>query len=472
MKRYALGLCAGLLAGLASSSLSAQPPGLANQPAGVPAFPGAEGFGANTPGGRGGAVYEVTNLNDSGPGSFRDAVSQPRRIVVFRVSGTIDLRSPLRITRPYITIAGQTAPGGGICLRNYSFEIATHDVIVRFIRSRLGDTRGQEADSISILHNCHDVILDHCSATWSVDECLSTSGVDSNITVQWCLIAEALNKSVHAKGPHGYGSLARANGPISWYHNLWAHNDARNPRLGDNYGRGSHPFFDVRYNVMYDYGQICSGLTQGIFNANYVGNYIRSGPMSKAKAPIHIGAPSEISFYLQGNVIEGNAELTADNVRMIDLYEIGGKRQVQTVKEAFPSPAVRQYSAREAYAAVLASVGACLPARDSVDARIIDTVRKRTGTIIDSQKDVGGWPMLESAPAPLDGDHDGIPDAWEKKYGLNPNNPSDANKDLNGDGYTNIEKYLNGIDPTTKIDWRDPKNNIDPLTAPLLKAAK
>ena len=142
------------------------------------------------------------------------------------------------------------------------------------------------------------------------------------------------------------------------------------------------------------------------------------------------------------------------------------------MKEPFPSPAVRPYSAQEAYAAVLASAGACLPARDSVDSRIIDTVRQRTGTIIDSQKDVGGWPVLESAPAPQDSDHDGMPDTWEMKYGLNPNDPSDANKDLNGDGYTNIEKYLNGIDPTTKIDWRDPKNNIDPLMAPLLSAAK
>jgi pectate lyase len=466
MMRVGLGAYAVLLVGLAISPLSSA------QPAGIPAFPGAEGFGARTPGGRGGAVYEVTNLNDSGPGSFRDAVSQSRRIVVFRVSGTIDLQSPLRVTQPYITVAGQTAPGGGICLRNYTFEVATHDVIVRFIRSRLGDTRGQEADSIGILHNSRDVILDHCSATWSVDEDLSTSGVDSNVTVQWCLIAESLNRSIHAKGPHGYGSLARANGPISWYHNLWAHNDARNPRLGDNYGRGSHPFFDVRYNVMYDYGEICSGLTQGTFNANYVGNYIRPGPMSKAKRPIHIGEKSDISFYVQGNVMEGNAELTADNTKMIDFYEIGGKKRVQTVKEPFPSPTVRPYSAQEAYAAVLASVGACLPARDSVDSRIIDTVRQRTGTLINSQKDVGGWPALESAPAPQDTDHDGMPDAWETKYGLNPNDPSDANKDLSGDGYTNVERYLNGIDPRTKIDWRDPKNNIDPLTAPLLKTAK
>src|SRR5262249_2934212 len=310
--------------------------------------------------------YEVTNRNDSGPGSLRDAVSQSRRIVVFRVSGTIDLQSRLRITQPYITVAGQTAPGGGICLRNYAFEIATHDVIVRFIRSRLGDTSGQEADSIGIMHNCRDVILDHCSATWSVDEGLSTSGVDSNVTVQWCLIAEALNGSIHAKGTHGYGSLARADGPISWYHNLWAHNVARNPRLGHNYGRGSRPFFDVRYNVMYDYGEICSGLTQGIFSVNYVGNYIRPGPMSKAKTPIHIGEKSDISFFLQGNVMEGNAELTADNAKMIDLYEIGGKKIGQNVKETFPPPPGPPHSAQGTYAPALSWAGGCLPPGGSV----------------------------------------------------------------------------------------------------------
>ena len=438
----------------------------------LPAFPGAEGFGAKATGGRGAEVYEVTNLNDSGPGSLRDAVSKGNRTVVFRVSGTIELKKRLVVTQPNITIAGQTAPGDGICLRNCPFAVASRNVIVRYLRSRLGDVSRQEDDSMGVLHGARDVIFDHCSASWSLDEALSLSGNETDVTIQWCIIAEPLNNSFHSKGPHGYGSLARSNGRVSLHHNLWAHCDGRSPRLGDNYGKAPYPTFDVRNNVIYDYGRICSGLTQGVLKVNYVGNYIRPGPMSKAKTPIHIGAQSDISFYLQGNVMEGNAELTADNARMIDLYEIGGKRQVQTVKEPFSSPAVRPYSAQEAYAAVLASAGACLPARDPADSRIVNTVRQRTGTIIDSQKDVGGWPVLESAPAPQDSDHDGMPDAWEKKYGLNPDDPSDANKDLNGDGYTNIEKYLNGIDPTTKVDWRDPKNNIDPLTAPLLSAAK
>jgi pectate lyase len=439
----------------------------------IPAFPGAEGFAASTPGGRGGDVYEVTNLNDAGPGSLRDAVRLGSRTVVFRVSGTIDLKSPLRITQPFITIAGQTAPGDGICVRYYTLLIQTHDVIVRFIRSRLGDLHGQEDDAISVLNDCRNIILDHCSATWSVDECLSTSGDDDNVTIQWCLIGESLCHSIHSKGNHGYGSLARANGSISWYHNLWTKNIARNPRLGDNYGRGPHPSFDVRYNVMYGFGATCSGLTQGIFNVNYVGNYIRPGPESTAKTPIHIGnepTDSNITFFVHDNVLEGNQELTADNSKFIDLYEINGKKQAQTVAQPFSAPVTASYSAKQAYDAALLAVGAVLPRRDAVDARIIQEVRDHAGKITNSQNEVGGWPELKSTEAPLDTDHDGMPDEWEKKYGLNPNDPSDARGDLNGDGYTNLEKYLNGLDPTRKTDWRDPKNNRDPLTASILKA--
>jgi pectate lyase len=438
----------------------------------LPAFPGAEGCGSFTPGGRGGAVYEVANLNDSGPGSFRDAVSQGNRIIVFRVSGTIELKRPFCVAQPFITIAGQTAPGDGICLRNYTFQISTHDVIVRFIRSRLGDVSRQQDDAISVLHGCKNVILDHCSATWSVDEGLSTSGIDSDITVQWCLIAEALDSSLHSKGAHGYGSLARANGPVSWHNNLWAHNDSRNPRMGDNYGNGAHPAFDVRNNVMYDYGNICSGLTQGVFTVNYVGNCIRPGPSSKAKFPIHIGAESDIQFYLRDNAMIGNDALTENNANFIDHLEINGKPQVRIVDKPFDAPPVATVSAQDAYKIVLAAVGACKPVRDSVDARIINNVREGKGKIINSQEEVGGWPNLKSLPAPSDRDRDGLPDEWEKAYGLNPNDPSDAHADSDKDGYTNLEEYLNGTDPNRYIDYRDPKNNKDALTADLIKAGK
>ncbi len=442
------------------------------QPTTLPAFPGAEGFGAGTPGGRGGAIYEVTNLDDSGDGSFRDALSQPNRIVVFRVSGTIELKSQIHLRVPNITIAGQTAPGDGICLRGYTFEINTHDVIVRFLRSRLGDEDRQESDGMTIGNGSSNVILDHCSSTWSVDEALSTAGNNQNITIQWCLIAEGLNHSIHAKGAHGYGSLARANGPVSWYHNLWAHNNSRNPRLGDAYGRGAHPFFDVRNNVMYDYGEICSGLTQGTFNANYVNNYIKPGPSSKAQFPIHIGAssgPSDLVYYAHGNIFEGNEEFTRDNTKFVDASKINDETKFRFADHPFDSPVMKTLSAEDAYKAVLAGVGAVLPKRDSVDARIVDEVRNRKGQIIDSQNQVGGWPELKSTPAPLDSDHDGIPDEWEKQHGLNPNDASDGAIDSDKDGYTNVEEYLNGTDPKQSIDYRDSKNNVDALTADLIR---
>ena len=261
-------------------------------PSTLPAFPGAEGYGANTPGGRGGKILFVTNLDDSGPGSLRDAceVASGPRIVLFRVAGTIAFKKPITVRNPFLTVAGHRAPGDGVCLRDATFGIATHVVVVRYLRARLGDTSKQESDCIDLLNGANNCILDHCSATWSVDECLSTSGMNANCTIQWCLIGESLNQSRHAKGKHGYGSLARANGPMSWHHNLWIHNDARNPRLGDNYGRdGLFPAFDVRNNVMYNFGGTASGLTQGKFTVNYVGNYLRPGPSSKAKTPIHIG---------------------------------------------------------------------------------------------------------------------------------------------------------------------------------------
>jgi len=414
----------------------------------VPAFPGAQGFGANTPGGRGGRVIFVTNLNDAGPGSLRAACdADGPRTVIFRVSGLISLASPITVKNPFLTIAGQTAPGDGICLRNFTFNIATHDVVVRYLRSRLGDLSAQESDSITLVSGAHDVVLDHCSATWSIDESLSLAGNVSNVTIQWCLIGNALNHSKHAKGDHGYGSLSRANGPVTWHHNLWVHNNSRNPRLGDNYGRPPFPTFDVRNNVMYDYGEICSGLTQGVLKVNYVGNYIRPGPSSKATTPIHVGGPSQLSFYIRDNVFEGHDSFTTDNSTFFDPVMIDGKRQLEIVSQPFDAPLVQTSSARDAYTAVLASVGASLPRRDSVDARIINEVKSGTGSIIDSQEQVGSWPELKSTTPPVDTDEDGMPDAWERKFGLNPHDASDGSKDKDGDGYTNLEEYLNNTNP-------------------------
>lgn len=429
------------LTALALSFLAARSLG-----AGLASFPGAEGFGATTPGGRGGRVLFVDNLNDSGPGSLRAACDAGGpRIVMFRVSGTIALRKPITVRNPFLTIAGQSAPGDGICLRDAAIGIETHDVVVRYLRSRLGDVSGEESDCIDLLHGARDCVIDHCSATWSVDECLSTSGDVQNCTIQWCLIGESLNQSKHQKGAHGYGSLARANGPVSWHHNLWIHNDSRNPRLGDNYGRGQKfPTFDVRNNVIYDFGGTASGLTQGILKVNYVGNYLRPGPSSKAPKPISVGHPSQLTYFIRDNVIEGNEPLTADNSQFFSSVDWQGKREVQIVDTPFAAPAVTTVAAKDAVELVLAGVGASQPRRDAVDARLVGHVRSRGGRLINSQSEVGGWPELKSTPPPADADHDGLPDGWETAHGLDPQNPADAAAPA-ASGYSNLEEYLNRL---------------------------
>ena len=401
--------------------------------AATPAFPGAEGFGADTPGGRGGRVIAVTNTNDSGPGSFRAACeANGPRIVVFRTGGLIDLKKNIVVVNPYLTIAAQTAPADGICLRDHQIVIDTHDVIVRYLRSRPGDISGKEVDAISIAGSSRNVIADHCSATWSVDECLSPSGGIADVTVQWCLIAEGLNHSVHKKGPHGYGSLVRAAGGLSLHHNLWAHNPGRNPRLGDNYGRPPFPTFDVRNNVIYDYGG--PSVTGDHLEANYINNYIRPGPDTKRRETIGPTATAALKFYLDGNELAG--KITADLFAKME--------GVTIARTPFAAPPVHTVSAAEAYQVVLADVGANVPVRDAVDARIIADVRNGAGRFVDSQKQVGGWPDYRPGAPPRDTDGDGIPDDWETAHGLNPNDPNDAAK-MRPSGYTAIEEYINSL---------------------------
>lgn len=411
----------------------------------IPAFPEAEGFGSTTIGGRGGKVYVVTNLDDDGPGSFRAACRAPEpRIIVFAVSGLIDLKKPINVTEPYLTIAGQTAPGEGICLMRSEFKICTHDVIVRFLRSRPGDIAGKTYDAMGIGDRAYNVIFDHCSATWSVDECLSPSGAIHDITVQWCLIGESLNKSVHPKGEHGYGSLVRAVGGVTMHHNLWVDNDARNPRLGDNYGDPPYPTFDIRNNVMYNWGRICSGQTGDNISANYVGNYLRPGPNSIKHPPIVLTKTADVTYYVDGNVYEGAPEYTAPSAMFTSSDK--DEPHFKLVPKPFETPRVTTTSAKEAYKQVLAQVGAICPIRDMTDASIINEVTSNKGRIIDSQNEVGGWAIYSFEAAVLDSDGDGIPDAWETAHGLDPKNPDDAAalaKD--NSGYTNIENYVNAI---------------------------
>ncbi len=435
------------------------------------AFPTAEGYGKYSLGGRGGVVYEVTNLNDSGEGSLRAAVeaSEPRT-VVFRISGTITLESPLKIRHPYITIAGQTAPGDGICIRKYPISIDADHVIIRYLRVRLGDESGEDYDAVSSRYVKH-IILDHISSSWSVDECMSIYHCDS-ITVQWCLIAESMSQSNHVKGSHGFGGIWGSNYG-TYHHNLFAHHSSRNPRMASGSG-----YTDYRNNVIYNWGyqslyggeKSQQGNDRFSFSTfNIVANYYKPGPATQpGEVSFRIANPSSRSetdfglWYIAGNVIEGNKEVSADNWN-------GG---VQTkiafekirLRQAWKSMPINEQTATEAYKIVLDNVGATLPDCDAVDARIIKEVREGFATyegksykkrhavtdsakacgIIDTQKDVGGWPELKSQRAPKDTDHDGMPNEWEDKNNLDKNNPDDRNM-VASDGYTMLEKYLNSI---------------------------
>src|SRR5262245_25558051 len=351
-----------------------------------PAFPGAEGFGTTTPGGRGGAEMAVATLADAGPGSFRAAVTAAGpRTVVFRVAGLITLDAPVTIAEPFLTIDGASAPGEGITIRGSEVVVRTHDVVIRHMRFRPGDIGGKEVDALNIAGSSHHVVTDHVSASWAIDENLSASGAIRDVTIQWSLIAEGLNRSVHAKGPHGYGSLVRAVGGVSLHHNLWAHNDSRNPRLGDNYGAPPFPSFDVRNNVIYDYGSIASGMTGDRLSANYVANYIRPGPSSSRRGPIVLTDTADVRYFVEGNVVDGRDDITADNAKLFDRAALNGRSLVSIVARPFPAPAVRTTSAQQALADVLAGAGATLPRRDAVDARIVHEVPTRTGRIIDPE---------------------------------------------------------------------------------------
>lgn len=396
----------------------------------LPAFPGAEGYGAQTPGGRGGRVLIVGNLNDSGRGSLRAALeAEGPRIVVFRVAGVIDLKTPIRITQPFVTVAGQSAPGGGITLRGHGIVVNTHDVVIRHLRARPGDISGDEVDGIAIGGASRNVVVDHCSVSWSVDENLSPSGGISDVTVQWSIISEGLNRSVHAKGAHGYGSLVRASGGVTLHHNLWAHNASRNPRLGCNYGRPPFPRFDVRNNVVYNAGG--PNVAGDTFEANYVANFHKPGADSPAGHPVF--SPTEkaaLRFHF--------AENEPANLRW------SVRPGITEVGQPFESPQVRTTSAERAYEEVLAHAGATLPRRDAVDERIVREVREGTGAHIDSQWEVGGWPSIESGRPPRDTDRDGMPDDWELKRGLKPRDAADAAL-IAPSGYTWIEEYLNEL---------------------------
>ena len=435
------------------------------------AFPTAEGYGKYAIGGRGGKVYEVTNLNDSGAGSLRAAceASGPRT-VIFRVSGTIELKSSLKVKNPYITIAGQTAPGDGICLRGYPLVLdGLNHGIIRYLRVRFGDESGQDADAVSA-RGANNMILDHISASWSVDETMSIYFCE-NLTVQWCMISESMYHSNHVKENHGFGGIWGGN-YSSYHHNLIASHSSRNPRFASGCGNT-----DFRNNVIYNWGynsayggekQQTGDANHAFSNINMVANYFKPGPAtSPGDVSYRIINPSTRNgdadygkWYVADNVMVGSAKVTANN------WDGGVQPSSAALKlnEAWAAMPINQQTAEDAYYNVIENVGATLPKRDVVDTRIINDVLTGTATfegafyktaksvkdksqicgIIDSQNDVGGWPLLVSAPAPDDSDHDGMPDAWEIEHGLSITDPEDRNI-IGNDGYTNLEIYLNSI---------------------------
>ncbi len=410
-----------------------------------PAFPGAEGAGANTLGGRGGDVYYVTTLADSGVGSLRDAVNtapSTGRTVLFKVAGTIALNSNFEITKPRITIAGQSAPGDGICVKNWTLRLKGDDLIVRHIRSRLGTDAMREDDAITVWSGVN-VMLDHCSASWSVDEVLSCTGYTDNLTTQWCYVSEALDNSIHSKGPHGFGSIIASYYParLSWHHNLYAHNQSRNPRPGS-YNDATINL-DFRNNVIYDWGYF-AGYSAGSPEAtdmNYVGNYLVKGPGSTTNYAFDGGGASTRIFQ-SGNFIDLNKNGVFDGANTGWGMFTGSYVQIASEFDFLQTHTTE--TASLALQRVISQVGARPWGRDSLDTQIAADVVAGSGGFVDSPAEAGGYPVLESANPPVDSDSDGMPNYWEVATGSNPA-VADNNGDLDNDGYTNLEEYLNWL---------------------------
>lgn len=470
------------LVGLALSALSCD----AAVP-GIPAFPGAEGAGAQTSGGRYGRVIYVTNLQDSGPGSFRSAVTAGgERTVLFAVGGRIDLQSPVIIKTPNLTIAGQTAPGDGICISGDTVTIDAPNVIVRYLRFRRGNLQSRD-DALNAVYSPGQVIIDHCSFSWGLDENVSLyrymsydedgnriKGPIENVTIQWCISSEALNLFDHAYGATWGGRN------VSHHHNLFAHNTARNASVG----WGDH--MDFRNNVIFNWQHRTLDGGDSSSMVNVVNNTFKPGPATRpGELQYRIARPQIFRdfgerdepgrWHVSGNVVVGNPEVTADNWAggvQFDQEDADAESRARALAagpdhEPVQFVPVATDSAQTAYEQVLRHSGAVLPRRDSVDQRIIAEVQSGETTygngIINTPADVGGWPDYRGGIAPVDGDHDGMPDAWERRHGFDATDPADGIRDSDEDGYTNLEEYLNGTDPLVFIDYRLPENNVNTL---------
>lgn len=434
-------------------------------------FPGAEGFGRYTTGGRGGKVLFVTKISDDGSeGTLRYALEQKGpRYIVFKTAGTIYLESPLKIKEGNITIAGQTAPGDGITIANYETFVSADNVIIRFLRFRMGDQKKFEGDALGARF-IKDLIVDHCSMSWSTDETVSIY-VNENTTLQWCIISESLRNSAHQKGAHGYGGIAGGKF-ASFHHNMYAHHDSRNPRLGEYAGSkfALTDLTDFRNNVIYNWGHNNVYGGEGM-NVNMVNNYYTPGPASMNKKRIvaidkNEKPETEVyniwgKYYINGNVSEGNPEVTADNWnlgvfdQMKPSYNLtdADKNSIKIDQPHDIQNNVKTHTAKEAYEKILQIGGASL-VRDAVDLRVLKEVKNGTFTyngslgskngIIDSQNDVGGFPDLKPGKALLDSDNDGMPDEWEIKHHLDPKKSNANGRDLDKN-YDNIEVYINDL---------------------------
>ncbi len=464
---------------LLSVSLSSQ-----SQP--LKAFPTAEGFGKFASGGRGGKVVEVTNLNDSGEGSLRWALTEAGRehaTIVFRVSGIITLEKDIRAKLYHVTIAGQTAPGDGILYRGGKLNLGgSKNVIMRNLRGRIG-LRGDKdfikGGSIGI-ENADTIIIDHCCFGWSGEENMTI--YDNHFTtVQWCIVHEGLYNAGHQKGNRSY-ACQWGGSPASFHHNLLAHNYNRSARLNGatNHNQDRNVFMEYQNNVNYNWGKpnSCYGGENeagegSTHECNFVGNYYKPGPatpansyfmqLSKARKGKTLTGPS--LWFFSGNKMEGNKSVTKDNWLAVDNQTGFELKDMQSSKTVYPSkfhPASNAFdydvyktpveSADKAYKRVLAKAGTIR--RDAVERRVIDEVKNGTaryrGTqggagFIDSPADAEGWPVYAQVVPVVDNDHDGMDDAWELKNGLDPNNPDDRNKVLSKEGYTALEVYLNGL---------------------------
>ena len=430
----------------------------------VLAFPGAEGGGRFASGGRGKEVYTVTNLKDYGisedpiAGSLRYGLKS-NRTIVFAVAGTIELKQTLSFKGlSNITLAGQTAPGDGITLSGWATDISnSENLIIRYLRFRPGAANiyngGDSMDSLWGRDN-RTFIIDHCSLSFCTDEGLSTyRGEDG--TVQWTIVSESLTLSGHSKGRHGYGGIFGGNN-VTFHHNLIADHTSRNPRIGGGYAGAADAdhvaTVQVSNNVLYNWGfnTIYGG---GFANTNYINNYVKAGPGTRdnvADRVVDAGEMKKVGgFYINGNYLEGNKKVSADNslgIRFSGEKEGENKTTIAEVpysSEGIDSLAVEP--AVQVYEKVLKTAGATYPRRDAIDARITAEVRSGKGKYINSEDEIGGYPALEEArTADFDADQDGMDDAWELRNGLDPTNKEDGQV-IREDGYSNLEYYLNSL---------------------------